>query len=71
MKLISIENQSGTPKYKQIVWSIELAIAENRVKKGDKLPSVNKVSLEFSISRDTVLLAYDELKTIPLFFNSS
>ncbi len=62
MKLISIENQSGTPKYKQIILSIEIAIAEKRLKRNDKLPSVNKISLEFSISRDTVLLAYDELK---------
>lgn len=39
-----------------------MAIAEKRLKRDDKLPSVNKVSLEFSISRDTVLLAYEELK---------
>ncbi|GEC78090.1 GntR family transcriptional regulator [Flavobacterium aquatile] len=62
MKIISINSNSSLPKYKQIVLSIEVAIAENRLKRGDKLPSVNKVSLEFSISRDTVLLAYDELK---------
>jgi len=62
MKLISINTQSALPKYKQIVFSVEVAIAENRLKRDDKLPSVNKVSLEFSISRDTVLLAYDELK---------
>ncbi|WP_438966216.1 GntR family transcriptional regulator [Flavobacterium sp.] len=62
MKLITIDANSNQPKYKQIVFSIELAIAQNRLSKNDKLPSVNKVSLEFSISRDTVLLAYDELK---------
>jgi DNA-binding transcriptional regulator YhcF (GntR family) len=62
MKLIAVNTHSGIPKYKQIVQSIELAIAENRLQKGDRLPSVNKVSLEFSISRDTVLLAYEELK---------
>lgn len=50
------------PKYKQIVLSVEVAIAEARLCRGDKLPSVNKICLEFSISRDTVLLAYDELK---------
>jgi hypothetical protein len=44
------------------VLSVEMAIAEKRLKRDEKLPSVNKVSLEFSISRDTVLLAYDELK---------
>ena len=62
MKIITINNQSAQPKYKQIVLSIEMAIAEKRLKREDKLPSVNKVSLEFSISRDTVLLAYEELK---------
>ena len=53
MKIININNQSAQPKYKQIVLSIEMAIAEKRLKREDKLPSVNKVSLEFSISRDT------------------
>lgn len=62
MKIITIDNHSNLPKYKQIIFSIEAAISDNRLQKNDKLPSVNKVSLEFSISRDTVLLAYDELK---------
>jgi DNA-binding transcriptional regulator YhcF (GntR family) len=62
MKVIDINHQSHLPKYKQIVLSVEIAIAEKRLKRNEKLPSVNKVSLEFSISRDTVLLAYDELK---------
>jgi DNA-binding transcriptional regulator YhcF (GntR family) len=62
MKIITVDNHTALPKYKQIVSSVEAAIAANRLRKNDKLPSVNKVSLEFSISRDTVLLAYDELK---------
>ncbi len=62
MKIIKINAQSNQPKYKQIVWSVELAIAEKRLNREDRLPSVNKVCLEFSISRDTVLLAYEELK---------
>ena len=62
MKLITLDAHSGIPKYKQLVQSVELAIAEQRLLKGDRLPSVNKVCLEFSLSRDTVLLAYDELK---------
>ena len=68
MKIISLEPQSGIPKYKQIITSVEIAIAENRLKKGDRLPSVNKVCLEFSISRDTVLLAYEELKKRGILF---
>ena len=62
MKIIALDNRSMLPKYKQIILSIEVAIAENKLKRNDKLPSINKVSLEFSISRDTVLQAYDELK---------
>lgn len=62
MKIIAIDNRHSLPKYKQIILSIETAIAEKRLKRGDKLPSVNKVALEFSLSRDTVLQAYDELK---------
>lgn len=62
MKIINIDSSSTLPKYKQIIYSIETAIAEKRLKKGDLLPSVNKIAIEFSLSRDTVLLAYDDLK---------
>jgi DNA-binding transcriptional regulator YhcF (GntR family) len=62
MRLISIQNNKGVPKYKQIINSIEEAIQQVRLNKGDQLPSVNKIRLEYSLSRDTVLQAYDELK---------
>ncbi|RZJ73338.1 GntR family transcriptional regulator [Flavobacterium sp.] len=62
MKLISILPNSGVPKYKQIIASLEKAISDGLLQKGDRLPSVNKVCLEFGLSRDTVLLAYDEMK---------
>ncbi|WP_291286439.1 GntR family transcriptional regulator [Flavobacterium sp.] len=62
MNIISIQSNLGLPKYKQIILSIEKAIEEEKLVKGDRLPSVNKVCLAFSLSRDTVLLGYDELK---------
>lgn len=62
MKIISIQNNLGIPKYKQIIISVEKAIEVGKLLKGDKLPSVNKVCLEFSLSRDTVMQAYEELK---------
>lgn len=62
MKIISVQNNQGVPKYKQIISSIEKTIEEGYLKKDEKLPSINKVCLEFSLSRDTVLQAYDELK---------
>jgi DNA-binding transcriptional regulator YhcF (GntR family) len=62
MKVISIQNNQGIPKYKQIISSIEKTIEEGHLKKDEKLPSINKVCMEFSLSRDTVLQAYEELK---------
>ena len=68
MKIISIQNNLGIPKYKQIIQSIEKAIEEEKLTKGDRLPSVNKVCLAFSLSRDTVLLGYDDLKKRGIIF---
>ena len=62
MRVITIQNNQGVPKYKQIIYSIEKSIEKGYLKKDEKLPSINKVCLEFSISRDTVLQAYEELK---------
>ncbi len=62
MKIINIQNNQGVPKYKQIILSIEKTIEEGHLKKDEKLPSINKVCLEFSLSRDTILQAYEELK---------
>jgi DNA-binding transcriptional regulator YhcF (GntR family) len=60
--LITIKTTIGIPKYKQIVLSIEKAIEDKIIDRDEKLPSINKVCLAHSISRDTVLQAYDELK---------
>ncbi len=62
MKIISIQNNLGIPKYRQIISSVENAIENEKLKKDEKLPSINKVCLEFSLSRDTVMQAYEELK---------
>lgn len=62
MGIISIKNNLGVPKYKQIIKSVEDAIVNNQVKRGDKLPSINSIKNRFSLSRDTVLLAYGDLK---------
>jgi len=62
MKLILIKDNVGLPKYKQIVLSIENAISNGYLKKGDLIPSINGICKEFDISRDTVLMAYNQLK---------
>jgi DNA-binding transcriptional regulator YhcF (GntR family) len=62
MKAISIQNNIGLPKYKQIINAIEKAIESQDLKKDDKLPSINKICLPYNLSRDTALQAYDDLK---------
>jgi len=63
MNIISVKQNIGTPKYKQIVLSIEDGLTKGVLKKGDKLPSINNIREQFSLSRDTVLTAFNELKT--------
>mgnify|MGYP000055945612 FL=1 len=62
MSVITIRENNGVPKYKQIITSIENGILNGTYKQGDKLPSINSVKVRFSMSRDTVLLAYSDLK---------
>lgn len=62
MGLIAIKENVGIPKYRQIVSSIEKALVEGTLKKGDPLPSINGIRNKFSLSRDTVLKAFNELK---------
>lgn len=61
-QIVLIDEHSSTSKYKQIVNSIVDSIADERLKLGDKLPSVNSLCVEWNLSRDTVLSAYAELK---------
>tara|TARA_R110002012_G_scaffold283304_1_gene473491 strand:+ start:261 stop:1259 length:999 start_codon:yes stop_codon:yes gene_type:complete len=63
MGLIHIEKKIGTPKYKQIISSIEDAIISGTLRKGDQLPSLNSIRDVHKVSRDTVLTAFSELKT--------
>lgn len=62
MEYISIKNNITSPKYKQIVYSIENAISSGVLKKGDRLPSLNAIKTKHRLSRDTVLTAFKELK---------
>lgn len=62
LELITISEFSKVPKYKQIINSIFTVIENGDIKRNDKLPSVNELLIEFDISRDTIVRAYDYLK---------
>ncbi|MFL5729416.1 MAG: GntR family transcriptional regulator [Cytophagaceae bacterium] len=63
MSLFKIDNNSSTPKYRQIVQSVIDSIDLGQLKKEDQLPSINEVSEEYYLSRDTVEKAYAELRS--------
>lgn len=60
---IIIDSKSSTPKYEQLVKEIIRLIKTNKLKLGDKLPSLNAICNQHAISRDTVTIAYNELKS--------
>jgi len=59
---IKINQNSRVPKYKQIIDSIVHNISIGNLKINQKLPSINMLSEEFGLSRDTVEKAYTILK---------
>ncbi|MBN1996789.1 alpha-L-fucosidase [candidate division KSB1 bacterium] len=59
---LEINNNSLVPKYKQIVDGIIESISQKTLKRGDVLPSVREVCKQYSLSQDTVVKAYNELK---------
>ncbi|HYQ56458.1 MAG TPA: GntR family transcriptional regulator, partial [Draconibacterium sp.] len=62
-RVISINPKSPVPKYRQIIDAVLLSIERNNLKKGDKVPSINQLCADFSLSRDTVMYAFNELKS--------
>jgi len=60
--IFEIDAARRTPKYLQIVHSVTKSIKNGKLKKGDRILSINELSNEFFLSRDTVQKAYDMLE---------
>ncbi len=60
--MIQIDEQSITPKYLQITNAIIDAISKGEMQKEQLLPSINELSTDLEIARDTVEKAYRNLK---------
>lgn len=61
--IIKIDSSVSQAKYRQIIQSVINSIKEGTIQCGDKVPSINEITEEFGLSRDTVLLAFNELKS--------
>ena len=64
--LISFDDYSVTPKYLQLANSILKAIEEGMIDKDYILPSINNLSYELDISRNTAEKAYKHLKMMDI-----
>lgn len=63
LALFNIDPKSRKPKYQQIIDGVKENISNGKLKKGQAIPSINKLSEEFYLSRDTVEKAYSLLKS--------
>jgi len=61
---IKVDEYSATPKYLQLTNSILTAIETGKIQKDDLLPSINELSYELEISRDTAEKGYKYLKKL-------
>jgi DNA-binding transcriptional regulator YhcF (GntR family) len=61
-RIIHFDEFSATPKYQQLANSIVKGIEDGKLQTDDVLPSINEVSFEFEICRDTVEKGYKFLK---------
>jgi DNA-binding transcriptional regulator YhcF (GntR family) len=63
-QIIKINEYSKTPKYQQIIDSILTGIEQGEIEINTKLPSVNRLLIDFDISRDTIVKAYHRLQKL-------
>ncbi|MDR6786173.1 DNA-binding transcriptional regulator YhcF (GntR family) [Pedobacter africanus] len=61
---IHVDEYSSTPKYLQLTNSILSGIESGKIEQGYLLPSINELSYELDISRDTAEKGYKHLKKI-------
>lgn len=59
---ISIDPKSGVPLYRQIIESVNFAIARGDLGPGDKLPTVRRLAVDLQVNPNTVIRAYREME---------
>lgn len=58
----SLEAANGVPIYRQIIQQIEFAILSERMRPGDRLPTIRSLAVELRTNPNTVARAYGELE---------
>ena len=58
----SLDQSNGVPIYRQIIQQIEYAVLSERIKPGDRLPTIRSLAVELKINPNTIAKAYGELE---------
>lgn len=64
LNLINVDPYSSTSKYLQIVNAVLKEIEKGTIQAGDNMPSINELSIELDIARDTVERGYKQLRQL-------
>jgi DNA-binding transcriptional regulator YhcF (GntR family) len=64
LDLIKVDSYSSTSKYLQIVNAVLKEIEKGTIQAGDNMPSINELSIELDIARDTVERGYKQLRQL-------
>jgi len=62
MSLVSIDPRDATPIYAQLERGLRAAIATQRLRPGDQLPTVRQLAVDLRINANTVARVYAELE---------
>jgi GntR family transcriptional regulator/MocR family aminotransferase len=58
---LALDRTSGEPLYRQLYFAIREAILEGRLRPGTRLPSTRSLAADLDVSRNTVVIAFDQL----------
>ena len=58
----ALDQSNGVPIYRQIIQQIEYAILSERMKSGDRLPTIRSLAVELKTNPNTIAKAYGELE---------
>jgi GntR family transcriptional regulator len=58
----SLDSGTGVPIYRQIIRQIEHAVLSERMKPGDRLPTIRSLAVDLKINPNTIAKAYNELE---------
>jgi GntR family transcriptional regulator len=62
MAIVSVDPRDATPIYAQLERGLRAAIATNRLRPGDQLPTVRQLAVELRVNANTVARVYAELE---------